>query len=264
MPEPRACSLNVTFHWPGVPLLESFDRAVDAGFHTIELLEPYALDLDDLERELGRRGLRLDLFNLPMGDFAAGERGIAGDPARADDYRRGVERAVAIADRLGTRKVNALLGRRIESMSADAQLSHAEEQLAWTARRLEEVGVRVNTELLNPVESPGLLVPDLRSTLALIEELDGMVGLQLDIYHLQRTHGELLPTIEAVAPITGHIQVADAPARTEPGSGEINYATVFAAIDSSGYTGAVGLEYRPSSPGIDPFAWMDELGLVKA
>jgi hydroxypyruvate isomerase len=220
--------------------------------------------LDDLERGLRRRALRLDLFNLPMGDFATGDRGIAGDPDRRAEFRHGVDAAVVIADRLGATKVNALAGRRRPDLPEGTQLDCLVEQLAWAAERLAEVGVEVNTELLNPIESPGLLLSDLAGTREVIETLGGRVGLQLDIYHLQRTQGELLPTIRACAGITRHVQIADAPGRTEPGSGEINYATVLAAIAASGYAGLVGCEYRPSRPDVDPFAWMAQLGSVKA
>lgn len=264
MPEATRCSLNVSFHYPGRPLLETLETAATAGFHTIEVLDPYAADLDELEAALGRWGLRVDLFNLPMGDFAAGDRGIAGDPERRKAFRQGVERAAVIAERLGSSKVNALVGRRVEELSVDAQLDYAAEQLAWASGLLENVGVAVNTELLNPVESPGLLLADLPTTRRLIDRLDGRIGLQLDIYHLQRTQGELLPTIADTAAITRHVQIADAPARTEPGSGEINYATVLAAIAASGYEGFIGCEYRPSSPDADAFAWMEALGAVKA
>jgi hydroxypyruvate isomerase len=262
--DPLRCSLNVTFHFPGLPLEAALDGAAAAGFHAIELLDPYGADLEDLERALRRRALRLDLFNLPMGDFAAGDRGIAGDPERRAEFRHGVDAAVVIAERLGATKVNCLGGRRRPDLPEATQLDCLVEQLAWAAERLARVGVQVNTELLNPVESPGLLLSDLAATRELIERLEGHVGLQLDIYHLQRTQGELLPTIRACAAITRHVQIADAPERTEPGSGEINYATVLAAIAATGYAGLVGCEYRPSRQDVDPFAWMAQLGVVKA
>jgi len=264
MAEPLRCSLNVTFHFPGVPLLDALDGAARAGFHTIELLDPYSPELDDLERELKRRGLRLDLFNLPMGDFAAGDRGIAADPERRDEFRRGTERAVVIAARLGATKVNGLVGRRIDTIPESSQLALAAEQLGWAAERLESLGVSVVTEMLNPVESPGLLLRDLATTRWLVEQLEGRVGLLLDLYHLQRTHGELIRTIEATSAITRHVQIADAPGRSEPGSGEIAYGNVLAALAGSGYAGIIGCEYRPSGPDVDPFAWMDQMGAVKA
>lgn len=258
------CSLNVSFHFPGTPLEASLDGALAAGFHTVELLDPYAVELDDLERAVRGRGMRVDLFNLPMGDFAAGERGIAGDPDRREEFRRGVDQAISIAERVGATKVNGLAGRRLGDHSEATQMACCIEQLGWAADRLASAGVAVNTELLNPVESPGLLLPDLDRVRGVIAALDGRVGLQLDVYHLQRTQGELLPTIRACADITGHIQIADAPDRTEPGSGEINFVTVLAAIAATGYHGLVACEYRPSRPGVDAFEWMDRLGVAKA
>lgn len=262
--EPLRCSLNVSFHFPGLSLEASLDGAVAAGFRTIELLDPYDVELDDLERALRRRGLRLDLFNLPMGDFAAGERGFAGDPDRRAEFRRGVGAALRIAERLGASRVNALAGRRLTAVPEVTQLDCLVEQLGWAVEQLAGVGVAVNTELLNPVETPALLLSDLGRVRAVIAALGGRVGLQLDIYHLQRTQGELLPTIQACAEITRHVQIADAPGRTEPGSGEINYHTVLAAVAATGYGGLVGCEYRPSNPGIDAFAWMERLGVLKA
>ena len=264
MPEPLRCSLNVTFHFPGRPLAAALDGAVEVGFRTIELLDPYGVELDDLARALERRGLTLDLFNLPMGDFVAGERGFAGDPRRRAEFRDGVEAAVVIAERLGTTRVNALAGGRIDAESESAQYDCLVEQLAFAADRFAERGVRLMTELLNPVETPRYLLSSLARTKSILARLDGRVAFQLDVYHLQRTHGELIPTIREMAPVTGHYQIADAPGRNEPGSGEINFANVLAAIAETGYQRAVGCEYRPSAAGVDAFAWMDDLGVHKA
>jgi hydroxypyruvate isomerase len=198
-----------------------------------------------------------------MGDFKAGDRGFAADPGRRQEFRIGVDRAMVIAERLGVSKVNALAGRRLPALRESTQLACLTEQLAEAADLLATVGVAVNTELLNPIENTGFLLSDLARTRTIIDSLDGRVGLQLDVYHLQRTQGELVPTIAACADITRHIQIADAPERTEPGSGEIDYATVLAAIADSGYRGLIGCEFRPSRPDIDPFAWMDRLGMVK-
>lgn len=258
-----SCSLNVTFHYWGRPLMESLDRAAAAGFRTIELLDPFAVDLDDLARALDRRGLSVDVFNLPMGDFYAGERGFAGDPGRRTEFVAGVEHAARIAERLGTRKINAHSGCRVEGESRSTQMACLVERLAWAAEHLDGGGVRVNTELLNPLETPGYLLSSLEAVCSTIAALEGRVGLQLDIYHLQRTHGDLIGTIRTTAGITGHYQVADTPHRTEPGSGEIDFAGVLDEIAATGYRGFVGCEYQPSSPTVDAFAWMADLGAHK-
>jgi hydroxypyruvate isomerase len=258
------CSLNVTFHYWGRPLAESLDGAVAAGFRTIEMLDPYSIELDDLERELRQRGLTVDLFNLPMGDFYAGERGFAGDPQRRAEFRAGVEQAARIADRLGATKVNALAGMALDGEQEAAQNRCLVEQLGWAADRLAEHGVRLTTELLNPIETPGFLLSSLDQVTATLGQLDGRVGFQLDVYHVQRAHGDLVATIEATAAMTSHYQIADAPQRTEPGSGEIDFPSVLAAISATGYDGIVGCEYQPSEQTKDAFAWMDTMAVERA
>ncbi len=124
--------------------------------------------------------------------------------------------------------------------------------------------MRLVTELLNPVETPGFLLSSLGQVRSTLAQLDGRVGFQLDVYHLQRTHGELIPTIHQMAHLTSHYQIADHPTRTEPGTGEVNYRNVLSAIAATGYQGLVGCEYKPSAPDVDAFAWMDELGVLKA
>lgn len=258
------CSLNVTFHFWEQPLEQALDGAVAAGFRTIELLDPYSLGIDELEGQLHRRGLSVDVINLPMGDFYAGDRGYAGDPRRRTEFRAGVVRAAEVAERLAVRKVNALTGTRVSGEQEAAQRRCLVDQLGWAAERLGQHGVRVTMELLNSIDTPGYLLDSLDHVEAALADLDGRVGFQLDLYHLRRAGYELLPTIESMAPVTWHYQIADAPDRTEPGSGEIDFEAVLGAIDATGYDGLVGCEFRPSRPDVDAFAWMDALGAEKA
>jgi len=258
------CSANVAMLFPGQPLPVALDRAARAGFHTVELLDPYQLDPDALAAELRGRDLVVDLFNLRMGHVAAGERGFAGDPGQRDAFLAAVEDAVRVAEATGARKVNALAGRRVAGSTEQEQLDVLAEQLSHAADRLAPAGVRVVTELLNPMETPGFLLSSVERVRQVLSGLGGRVGFQLDVYHLQRTQGELMRTIAAVAPITDHVQLADAPDRSEPGTGEINVPNVIAALVATGYADLVGLEYRPSPGCADPFAWMEAAGAVRA
>jgi hydroxypyruvate isomerase len=260
---PLRCSANVAMLFPGRALPAALDAAARAGFHTVELLDPYTLDPDRLARELTARDLTLDLFNLPMGDFAAGERGLAGDPDRRHAFRWGVDAAVRVAEATGARKVNALAGSRVPGRGLEEQLDCLVDNLGLAADRLGPAGVRVVTELLNPTEIPGFLLASVDRVREVLARLGGRVGFQLDIYHLQRTQGELMRTITALAPITGHVQAADAPERSEPGSGEINLRNVLRTLAATGYHDLVGLEYTPSPGCTDPFAWIEAFGLVR-
>jgi hydroxypyruvate isomerase len=261
---PIRCSANVQFLFPGRPLAASIEAAVAAGFRTIEITDPFSMDQEALVALVGRLGLTVDLVNLPFGDLAAGERGWAGVPARRADFRAGVERTLRLADRLPIAKVNALTGTRRPDATQEDQLDCLRENLAWAAGRLRETGTRVCTELLNPVETPGYLLSSLAVVRSVLEPLGGAAAFQFDVYHLQRTRGELIPAAAAMADLTGHVQVADAPGRTEPGTGEINVPNVLAALVAGGYDGPIGLEYRPSGRTPDPFAWVEAAGYVRA
>ena len=261
---PILCSANVAFLFPGRPLVLALEAAAAAGFRTVELLDPYVIEPKTLAAALGRLELTVDLMNLPMGDFAAGDRGFAGDPSRAMEFAEALDRADTLAQHIHPAKVNALAGRRVKNLALRTQLDYLEEQLARAADRFEPAGIKVVTELLNPIETPDYLIADVGRVRQVIGALAGRVGFQLDIYHLQRTRGELINTIRSLASWTWHVQVADAPWRSEPGTGEINVPAVLDAIVAAGYRGHVGLEYHPSGRCADPFAWMDAAGCVRA
>ena len=260
---PFRCSANVHFLFGGRPLADQLRAAAEAGFRPVELTDPYQLPLAELAGLVAGLGLSVDLFNLPFGDMAAGDRGYAGDPARRDRFRADVERSVELAGRLGARKVNALAGVRVPGASEADQLACLGDNLAFAAERFAAAGTRVVTELLNPVETPGFLLSSIAHARDVLEPLAGAAGFQLDVYHLQRTRDELIPAIRAMADLTGHVQIADAPWRTEPGTGELNIPNLLAEIVAAGYDGPFGLEYKPSGRG-DPFAWMAAAGAVKA
>ena len=213
------CSANVHFLFGGRPLADQLRAAAEAGFHTVELADPYQLPLDDLADLLTELELQVDLFNLPFGNMAAGDRGYAGDPSRRERFRSDVEGSLALAERLGARKVNALAGVLVARETEAAQLDCLRENLGWAAERFAATGTRVIKELLNPVETPGFLLSSLDVVRGVLDPLAGAAGFQLDVYHLQRTRGEVIPAIRAMADLTAHVQIADAPWRTEPGTG---------------------------------------------
>lgn len=252
-------SASLQFLWTELPFLERFDAAARAGFDAVEYMFPYAFEPADLERRLREHGLVQELFNLPAGDFDAGERGLANDPSRRDEFTRGVEAAVRYADALGCRKINCLVGLRVSGVSSHDQLACAIDNLAAAAARLDAEGCALHIELLNAKETPGFFVDSLNAVSRL---LDGVPGLRFlfDAYHMQRTSGDLVDTIGSLGPRIGHYQIADAPGRHEPGTGEVAYRFVLDAIDGSGYDGRVGLEYKPSGPADDSFGWIEAYG----
>lgn len=253
---------NLTLLFPEAPPLERFALAARAGFRYVEMLFPYQLDLDDVERTLRAQRLELVLFNVDPGDFAAGERGYLCDPARTERFREKAREAIELAQRLGTRRLNALAGLVPPGVDRATAVRTAVENLRAVAPLAERAGVTLHTEALNTVETPGYLID--RSALGLeIVRAAGSpaVRFQYDAYHMQIMEGDLISTIRANVRDIGHVQIADVPGRHEPGSGEIAYGNVLRALDEAGYDGFVGLEYKPTAGTAEGLAWMERLDL---
>lgn len=237
---------NLTMLFTEYPVVERIERAAAAGFGAVEILFPYTDDANALRAALDRTGVELALFNFPAGDFAAGERGIANDRARLGEFRDGVARALDLAAVLRPGRFNCLVGKILPGVSMEDQLAVAAENLAFAAAETKAAGCGLGIEPLNPFDAPGFLVPTSTVAMALIDRVgDPHLQLQYDFYHAQRAEGNITQTFQKLAGRIGHIQVADSPARHQPGTGEINFPYVYSIIDDSGYTGWVGLEYNP-------------------
>ena len=237
---------NLTMLFTEVPLLQRFERARKVGFRYVEFLFPYEHDIEAIAGELRRLGLELVLFNLPSGNWEAGDRGIACHPHRREEFRQGVERAVAIARRLGVARLNCLAGRRLPDVPEGEQRACLVDNLRYAADRLGEHGLFLMVEPVNDRDVPGFFLTGTRQALELLDEVGRPnVRLQYDAYHMQVMEGNLTQTLRAVLPRIGHVQIADVPGRHQPGTGEIRYPFVLRALDESGYQGFVSLEYVP-------------------
>ena len=252
---------NLTLLFGEYPVPERFDRAAAAGFRAVEFLFPYGEDVPAIRDALARNGLELVLFNLPAGNFAAGDRGLANDPGRIGEFRDGVARALDLAATLDCRRLNCLTGLTLPDVPAETQLATAAENLAFAAEEARVGGVRVGVEPLNPIDAPGFLLPTTAAALALLDRVGHPnLDLQYDVYHAQRVEGNLTATIASRVGRIGHVQVADSPDRHEPGTGEINYPYVLAALDRAGYGGWISLEYKPRGGTEASLGWLREWG----
>jgi hydroxypyruvate isomerase len=251
---------NLSILWPGLPLADRFERAARAGFGAVELWWPGPADARKLPELAARWNLRVALMNFDGGDMAAGERGLAADPARRDDLRGHVPEALAIARACDCPRLNLLIGLRQERYPLAEQMACARDNVAWSADLAAEAGREVMIEAVNPADHGPALLTTTAAAAGFIREVDrGNVRLQYDVYHMQRTEGDLCATIDAYWPLIGHIQIADVPGRHEPGTGEINYPFVLDHVAGKGYQGAVSLEYHPSTGRAeDSFGWLDD------
>lgn len=250
---------NLSMLFTEHPFGERFDRAADAGFRAVEFLFPYEEDVPGIAAALKRNGLEQVLFNVPVGDFAAGERGLAADPARAGEFRDGLARALNIAAALDCLRLNCLVGRANPDLSHEIQLAAAAENLAYAAEQAGTAGVRLLVEPLNPFDAPGFLAPTTCDALDLIDRAGHPnLALQFDVYHCQRAEGNVTHRLREVIDRVGHVQIADSPDRHQPGTGEINFPYVLAALDAAGYDGWVSLEYKPLGGTEASLAWLRE------
>jgi hydroxypyruvate isomerase len=243
------------------PLLERIERAANAGFRGVEILYPYGEDVDAIKLALETRGVELVLFNVPSGNAAAGDRGMANDPRRIGEYRAAVELALSVQRTLPAKRFNSTIGRQLPGVSIAEQFETAKENYDWAAGACERQGVTLCVEPLNSFDHPGFLVPTSSQMIALIDEIGHPnLRLQYDFYHQQRMEGNLIAFFAEHIGQIGHIQIADSPDRHEPGTGEINYDYVFEQIDALGYDGWVSLEYQPSTTTEAGLGWLKRFG----
>lgn len=237
---------NLTMLFTEHPFLDRFEHAAKAGFEAVEFLFPYAFNPDEIWQRLQTHGLQLVLHNLPAGDWDAGERGIACHPDRKDEFREGVAQAIGYAKALGVRQLNCLAGKTPAGVGAEVLRKTFVENLRFAAAELEKAGLRLLIEPINTFDIPGFYLNRTLQAIDILDEVGAANALvQYDIYHAQRTEGELAGTLQKHLSRIGHIQLADNPGRNEPGTGEINYPFLFAHIDRIGYAGWIGCEYKP-------------------
>ena len=252
---------NLSMLFTEAPFVERFDRAAAAGFRAVEFLFPYEEDVGAVGAALRRNGLELVLFNLPAGDFAAGDRGLASDPSRRAVFRDGVARALAIATELRPGRLNCLAGKAVPGIGLMDQWSTLIENVRFAAEEAENAGIKLLVEPLNAFDAPGYLLATTDQALRLIAEVDHPnLALQFDVYHAQRGEGNVTQTIRREIARIGHVQIADSPDRGQPGTGEINMPFVLGALDAAGYDGWVSLEYRPIGGTEASLGWLKDWG----
>lgn len=251
---------NLSMLFGEVDFLDRFDAAARAGFTGVEYLFPYGYPKEQLVQKLQKNGLVQVLHNLPAGNWEQGERGIGCLPDRVNEFQDGVGKAIEYATALGCQQVNCLMGFAPESVSALNLYDTAVANVTFAAAELKKAGIRLLIEPCNTRDMPRFY---LNRTAQAIEILDAAGSdnafLQYDVYHAQVMEGNLASTIDTNLSRIGHIQIADNPGRHEPGTGEVNYAFLFAHLDRIGYSGWIGCEYKPAATTAEGLNWLSEV-----
>ncbi|GDY35761.1 hydroxypyruvate isomerase [Acidovorax sp. NB1] len=251
---------NLSMLFTEVPFLDRFERAARTGFEAVEFLFPYEFPAEEIRERIDRHRLQIVLHNLPAGDWAAGERGIACHPDRIAEFRAGVAQAITYAKALDVPQLNCLAGKAPAGVAADVLRRTLIDNLRFAATELKAAGLRLLIEPINPFDIPGFYLTRTDQALDILDEVDASNAfVQYDIYHAQRTEGEIAATLQKHLPRIGHVQLADNPGRNEPGTGEINYRYLFAHLDRIGYDGWVGCEYRPARTTEIGLSWRSAL-----
>ena len=242
------------------PFAERFDAAAQAGFAAVEFHFPYAHPVADVRRWLNDAGLKSALFNLPPGDWAAGERGIASLPGRQDEFRAGLDRALEYALALGTPTLHVMAGVLPAGGDRDVHCAVLIDNLRYAAGLAAAHGITLVVEAINPHDMPGFLLSSAHEVQAICRAVGAPnVRMLLDFYHVRKVGGDPLAMLDALFPLVGHVQIAGVPGRHEPDVGELDYHPIFRRLDALGYGGWIGCEYLPRAGTAAGLGWMARL-----
>lgn len=253
---------NLSMMFNEHPFLDRFDAAAQAGFTAVEFLFPYEHAPEEIALRLKRNGLKQVLFNLPPGDWNAGEKGFAARPDKFDELRQSLHTALPYAEATGVRRLHMMAGLadRHDPKAVDAFRKSVE----WAADFLGDHGIDVVIEPINGRDVPGYFLNDFMFARDIIVDLGiPNLGLQFDIYHCQILHGDVTMRLREMLPLIGHIQIASVPSRHEPDGEELNYPFLFAELDRLGYDNYVGCEYRPAGDTVAGLGWFKPYAGVK-
>lgn len=250
-----AANLTMMFNEAG--FVDRFAAAAAAGFTGVEYLFPYEHDPQQLRRLLDEHRLTQVLHNLPAGNWAAGERGIACHPDRVGEFADGVTQAIEYATALGCTQVNCLAGIAPAGVEQSEARATFVSNLRLAARRLASARIKLLIEPINTRDVPGFFLCHTQQAVDIIKAVaSDNVFLQYDVYHMQIMEGDLASTFQRHLTLIAHVQIADPPARHEPGTGEINFPFLFGRMDSLGYPGWIGCEYKPAGRTEEGLGWI--------
>jgi len=259
---PIRLSANLGFFWAELPLLQRIEQAAGAGFKAIELHWPYDTDAQAVRQACEQYALTLLSVNTPQGNTAQGDAGLAAQVGRESEFQQAFEQSLTWAREAGASMVHVLPG------IADPARAQASEQtfianLQWAADLARAAGVTLLLEALNHRDKPGYFYCTQAQSNSIRQRADrDNIKLMFDVYHVGVTEGDVLIKLEHYLPVIGHIQIAAVPSRHEPDEGEIRYEAVFERLQSLGFDGWIGCEYKPRADATQGLQWVKAMGLT--
>jgi len=229
---------NLNFLFSEVSFMERFTAAAKAGFQFVEFMFPYDYNVGEIEEELKKNNLKLVLFNMPAGNWAEGERGIAVDSSRKEEFKKGVVQAIEVAKQLGVEKVNCLAGNKTAYESDNVTWQTLVENVSFAAEEFAKNDLKLVIEPINHFDMPGFYLNTTSQVIKLIQEINyANVFLQYDIYHAEREKENHRFILQNYFTKTTHIQIADNPGRNQPGTGTAELKYILAELKRLEYGG---------------------------
>lgn len=248
-------AVNLSTVFTEVPFLERFKKAQDCGFSYVECQFPYAYSVEEIKRELEEHQVSMVLINLPPGNWEKGDRGIAMDPKRMEEFKGSVNEGIQYATALKVPRVHCMAG-NLPGGDREVYIKN----LRFAAEAMKKYGLTLLIEPINPFDMPNYYLSNLYQAAEILEVVDREnVKLQFDFYHIERVHGNSLTLFKEFAGLIGHVQIADVPGRHEPGTGRMDYKAVFQYLADT-YDGFIGLEYTPNGKSDESFGWLSRKG----
>lgn len=252
-------SANLGFLWSDLPLLERIERAAANQFRAIELHWPYDTSALEVKSACRRLDLTLLAANAPIGDAGRGESGLAALAGRETEFKQSFEMSLAWCVEAGASAIHVLPGivKPEQQISARRTLV---QNLQWAADLAKRHDVTILLEAINQRDKPGYFYSTQAESNAIraLCERDN-IKLMFDVYHVGVAEGDILNKLALYIPHIGHIQIAAVPSRAEPDEGEVAYRAVFERIETLGYQGWIGCEYKPRSTVEAGLCWRESV-----
>lgn len=250
-------SANIGFLWPDLPLLARIAAARQAGFRAVEMHWPYDVPAEAIAACAEAAGIRVTGLNTHVGK--AGEFGLGAVPGREAEFEVQIAEALAYCRLTGATMIHAMAG--VTPADARARSTFAA-NLRRAAAEAERQGVTLLLEPINQRDRPGYFYSRVEDAADMIDKVAaGNIRLLFDVYHVAIASGDVLHRLERFFPLVGHVQIAAVPSRAEPDEGEIAYRAIFAALESLGYAGFIGCEYKPRGETAEGLVWTERLGI---
>jgi hydroxypyruvate isomerase len=240
-----------------MPFLERFKKARDCGFSMVECQFPYAETMEEIRKELTQNELSMVLLNLPPGNWDKGDRGIAADPERVDEFKESVRLGIEYASNMNVPNIHCMSGLQPKADYETAKHVFVT-NLQYAGEEMAKHGLSLFIEPINTYSFPGYFLNDIHQAAGILKQVNlHNVKLQFDFYHIDRIHGNSLELFKSYEHLVGHVQIADSPGRHEPGTGTMDYAKILNYL-SKNYSGFIGLEYSPQTTSEQSFQWLSK------